>query len=175
LSSESEQGASQADVTVAVTGTAWIGRGVGSVSTALEQLLERAENEVQIVVYELTGGAEEFLDLLTTRLARGIVVTMIVNRLDEKPTQVREGLEKLSRQFPQFHLFKFSPSNRSEDLHAKIIVRDRREALVGSANLTWNGLTQNHELAVLVSGPSASVIGGLIDALSRDERVLRVI
>jgi cardiolipin synthase len=161
-------------VVVAATGTAWVGSGVGSVNTAIENLLRTAKSEVQIAVYDLTEGAEEFQGLLRGTLARGIQVTMIVNRLGEKSTNVQEDLAHLTARYRHFLLFDFSPKDKKEDLHAKIFVRDRSQALVGSANITWKGLVQNHELAVVVSGSPASTIAGLIDALTRDSRVRRV-
>jgi hypothetical protein len=64
--------------------------------------LERARSGIQIAVYDLTEGADEFLGLLRGVLARGTQVTMIVNRLAEKESGVREGLGKLAARFPQF-------------------------------------------------------------------------
>lgn len=157
-------------VGIAVTGTAWMGKGVGSVQSAIERLLSSADDEVKVVVYEITAGAREFLDRIQICLARGIPVTIIINRYHEKPFQLRNRLENLAERFSHFRILNFQPKNQTEDLHAKIIVVDRREALVGSANLTWRGLVGNHELAVLVSGPSASTIAKLVDRLCRDPR-----
>ncbi|HXG23887.1 MAG TPA: phospholipase D-like domain-containing protein [Chthonomonadales bacterium] len=50
-------------------------------------------------------------------------------------------------------------------LHAKVIVIDRRQAIVGSANLTAGGLGKNHEIAVLVEGEVAWEIASLIDRM----------
>jgi len=161
-------------LTLAVTGTAWMGGGVGSVQSAIEELLSRADNEIQIAVYDMTAGAEEFLKRLATCLARGIRVTMIVNRYYQKPSFIIERLDEMARKFPYLELLDFRPKNDSEDLHAKILVIDRREALVGSANLTWKGLVGNHELAVVISGSTASKIAGLVDKLCGDSRVIRV-
>ncbi len=158
------------EVRVAVTGTAWMGGGVGSVQSAIENLLERANSEIQIAVYEMTKGADEFLEKLRVKLARGIKVTMIVNRYTEKSPLIMKPLEDMMRRYPHFDLLDFRPDQRSDDLHAKILVVDRSAALVGSANLTWKGLVGNHELAVIVVGPSASTIAGLVDKLSQDPR-----
>jgi len=151
-----------------------MGRGVGSVQSVIEELLSRANSEIQIAIYEMTAGAEDFLDRLATCLARGIRVMMIVNRYDDKPAFIREKLKSLAGKFPQFEILKFQPEIESEDLHAKILVVDRQDALVGSANLTWKGLVGNHELAVAISGPTASKIAELVDKLSLDGRVMRV-
>ena len=159
---------------VAVTGTAWIGGGIGSVQTAIEELLDSARSEVQIAVYEITAGADEFLSRLHTCLAKGLSVTMIINRYQDKSIRTKEKLEETVRRYPYFELLSFQPENSAEDLHAKIIVVDRRAALVGSANLTWSGLVGNHELAIVVEGRPASTIASLMDKLCADPRSTRV-
>jgi phosphatidylserine/phosphatidylglycerophosphate/cardiolipin synthase-like enzyme len=158
------------EVRVAVTGNAWMGGGIGSVQSAIEDLLEAANSEIQIAVYEMTAGADDFLEKLRTKVARGIKATMVVNRYTEKSPLITKPLEDMMHRFPHFDLLDFRPKQRSEDLHAKILVVDRSMALVGSANLTWKGLVGNHELAVTVVGPTASTIARLVDKLSSDPR-----
>ena len=159
---------------IAVTGTAWMGGGIGSVQSAIEELLSVAEEEILIAIYEITEGATEFLDNLRICLARGIRVTFIINRYFDKPLYIRKKLEALNTIFPYFELRNFEPKTKSDDLHAKLIVVDRSRALVGSANLTWNGLIGNHELVVVVYGKDASKIAELFDKLSQDKHVSRV-
>lgn len=159
---------------IAVTGTAWMGGGIGSVQSAIEELLSGADEEILIAIYEITAGANKFLDNLRNCLARGIRVTFIINRYFDKPLCIRKKLESLNNIFPYFELRNFEPEAKSDDLHAKLIVVDRSRALVGSANLTWNGLIGNHELAVVVYGKDASKIAELFDKLSRDKHVSRV-
>jgi len=57
------------------------------------------------------------------------------------------------------------PTQEQADLHAKVIVVDRKKALVGSANLSLRGLMNNHELGVVVEGPVAAEIARAIDML----------
>jgi phosphatidylserine/phosphatidylglycerophosphate/cardiolipin synthase-like enzyme len=159
------------DITVAVTGTAWMGSGVGSVQSAIEDLLAQAENEIQLAIYELTKGAEGFLDKLNSCLARGIRTTIVINRYRSKPAFVKQKLERMRNQYPHLSLLSFEPEPTFEDLHAKIIVIDRRKALVGSANLTWKGLVGNHELAVVFEGNAAGTVANLLDKLCADPRV----
>ena len=99
---------------------------------------------------------------------------MIVNRYSDKLPSIRHTLENMVSRFPYFKILNFQPESRSEDLHAKIIVVDRRKALVGSANLTWKGLVGNHELAVIVSGSIAFKIAVLFDKLCCDLRSTKV-
>lgn len=80
----------------------------------------------------------------------------------------------MKSRFPYFEVLDFRPEHRFEDLHAKIIVVDREDALVGSANLTWKGLVGNHELAIVISGKTASSIGTLLDKLCFDFRAFRM-
>lgn len=160
---------------IAVTGTAWMGGGIGSVQSAIEELLSVADEEILIAIYEITEGSNEFLDKLRVCLARGIRATLIINRYYDKPLFIRKKLETLNNLFPYLDIRNFEPENRSDDLHAKLIVVDRSRALVGSANLTWNGLIGNHELAVVVYGKDASKIAELFDKLSQDKHVLRVV
>lgn len=162
-------------LTIAVTGTAWMGGGVGSVQSAIEELLNSAGSEIQIAVYEMTSGATEFLNKLHECLATGIRVTMIINRYSDKPLPIRQRLEDMAHRFPHLEILNFQPENSSEDLHAKILVVDRCKALVGSANLTWKGLVGNHELAVIVSGPVASKIAELVDKLRNDSRATKAV
>ena len=107
MRSESEA-SERLDASVAATGTAWVGSGVGSVNTAIEGLFERATTEIQIAAYDVTGGADELIAALRGLLARGIRVTMVVNRLGKKETRVREGLAGLSARFSHFELFDFA-------------------------------------------------------------------
>ena len=159
---------------IAVTGTAWMRGGIGSVQSAIEELLSAADEEILIAIYEITEGANEFLDKLRICLARGVRVTFIINRYFDKPLYVRKKLETLNNIFPYLEIRSFEPETKSDDLHAKLLVVDRSRALVGSANLTWNGLIGNHELAVVVYGKDASKIAELFDKLSQDKHVLRV-
>jgi phosphatidylserine/phosphatidylglycerophosphate/cardiolipin synthase-like enzyme len=161
-------------LTVAVTGTAWMGGGVISVQSAIEELFNNANKEILIGIYEITSGADDFLKKLGVCLARGIRVRMVINRYNDKPPFVKKKIACLIRKYPYFEVLNFQPETESEDLHAKIIVIDRDKALVGSANLTWRGLVGNHELAVIVHGPVASRIASLFDKLCQDSRVIKL-
>jgi phosphatidylserine/phosphatidylglycerophosphate/cardiolipin synthase-like enzyme len=162
-------------VTIAVTGLAWMGNGIRSITSVIEEALPEAKDEIQIAAYKITRGANGFLDLLTDSLSRGIKVSLIVNRFESQSRGIRERLVQLVRQFRHFSLFDFCPKNIGEDLHAKIIVIDRSRAFVGSSNMTWRGLVFNHELGVFVEGHSATRIGTLLDALARDSRTKEII
>jgi len=157
-------------VTVVVTGLTWMGHGVRSINSTIEEMLTGASDEIQIATFMITKGAEDFIRLLTHCLSRGVRTTLIVNRFRKQPLEIQNSIAQLANSFPHFTLFEFYPKDENEDLHAKLIVVDRSKALVGSSNLSWKGLTLNHELAVVLDGPSAAKIGNLIDILAKDQR-----
>jgi len=158
------------NLTIVVTGLAWMGHGICSIDSTIEQMLTEASDEIQVAAYMITEGAKAFIKLLSDCLNRGIKVTLILNRFREQPKETQTAIAQLVRQFVHFSLFDFNPKNEMEDLHAKLIVMDRSKALVGSSNLSWKGLILNHELAVLIEGPTAARIGNLIDILAKDIR-----
>lgn len=162
-------------VTIAVTGLAWMGHGIGSVYTTIEELLTSACDEIQIAAYGITPGAKEFLELIAACLSKGLIVTLIVNKFGKQPKEIQKMIGELARRYPHFNLFGFQPKERNEDLHAKLIVVDRSRALIGSPNLTWRGLVSNHELAVVVDGPAAGTVAGLLDMLARDSRARPIV
>ncbi|MEJ5347018.1 MAG: phospholipase D family protein, partial [Chloroflexus sp.] len=73
---------------------------------------------------------------------------------------------ELQKKYRHFQLYPFNPGNERGDLHAKVLVVDRKRALVGSSNLSYNGLILNHEMAVLIDGQEAATIGVAIDRLT---------
>jgi phosphatidylserine/phosphatidylglycerophosphate/cardiolipin synthase-like enzyme len=151
-------------VRVVATGSVWIGKGIGSVATAIRELLSGAADEVQIASYTL-GMAEDLLGLIENCLSRGVRVVMIVNKLKNQSTHSTSRLLDFKSRFQHFELVSFDPPE-TEDLHAKIIVVDRSRAIVGSANPSRRGLFRNHEIALVVSGEPAEQIADLIDALA---------
>ncbi len=155
----------KAEVRPVVTGTHWMGNGVGSIVIALEEMLNSAVQEIHILVYSISDGADRLFTLLADRLREGVRVTIIVQRLDQQHHSAPERLKSLAAEYAgSFELIDFTPEEQ-EALHAKCVVADRRIAFVGSANLSFNGLIRNHELGVVLEGPAASDLAGIIDLM----------
>ncbi|MEW6505537.1 MAG: phospholipase D-like domain-containing protein [Chloroflexota bacterium] len=153
------------DVTVLVTGLAWMGGGVRSIESALNELLQSAQNEVLITAYTISNISDRVSGKLEIALSRGATVHLIVNRLNTQPKTAFESLKSLGDKYPYFHMYSFESDEESADLHAKAVVIDRKRALIGSANISFRGWTTNHELAVLITGPAAGDIARAIDRL----------
>lgn len=149
---------------VVVTGLAWMGSGVGSIESALERIFREADSEILITSYAISNAADLVLEWLENALARGVLVRMIINRIHDQPGEVVARLENAYLNYPHFYLYSFA-DDQGYDLHAKIVVADRRLALVGSSNISKRGLLNNHELALFVEGKSAEQIASTVDKL----------
>ncbi len=161
-------------VEIAVTGNFWVGKGVRSIWSMLNDTISKAENEMQIAAYAIGENSDEyeFFELLKGALARGIRVLLIANRFSKQRETVRKTLLELVMKHKTLIVKDFNPQDRREDLHAKIIVVDHSIALVGSANLSFKGMVANHELMVRVSGKTAYAIGELLDRLSSESQTV---
>lgn len=154
----------QTNVNVVVTGIDWMGGGVGSIETAIRQLFQEARQEILLTVYAITNGADMLFEWLELALSRGVEIKMVVNRLDELNSAVNNKLRQVDNAYPHFHLYNFT-SDEYVDLHAKLIVVDRKKAIVGSSNLSRRGLLTNYELALTVEGKTATEVASVVDRL----------
>lgn len=154
----------QNKVNVVVTGTEWMGGGVGSIETVIADLFKTAKSELCISAYAIGNSSDLIFEWLENALQRGIKVKMLINRLDEQPIEVRGRLRNFLIIYPHFTLYEFK-SAEGIDLHAKIIAVDRRKALVGSSNLSRRGLISNFEMGLLVEGSVAGTITNTLDKL----------
>lgn len=162
------------ELEIAVTGSGWIGQGIGSIKSSLKDAFSNVENEIQIATYSITESHGRFFAMLDDQLARKTRVLMIVNRLYGQNKKATAKLVSLASEYPNFVLMNFQPVDDREDLHAKIVVIDHKTALVGSANLTFKGMVMNHELMVKFKGESAHVVGSLVDRLSKHPECKRI-
>jgi len=150
-----------------------MGSGIGSIESALERLFREAEQEIALTAYTISSGADLLFDWLEAALTRGVQVRLIINRLNDQPPDVVSRLHRLAIAYPHFHLYDFSAEGDA-DLHAKVVVVDRRLALVGSSNLSRRGMITNYELGVLVEGLVATKIARAIDLLCASQHTVRI-
>jgi phosphatidylserine/phosphatidylglycerophosphate/cardiolipin synthase-like enzyme len=153
-------------VSLVATGLAWLGGGTRSVEQALLSLISGATDEILVTAYSVTGGSSRVMDAIARRAAAGVRCVFIVNRLSEQPFDTRAVLRELRGNFQKnVFVYSFEDATSIEGLHAKVVVVDRKDAIVGSANLSFHGMTSGHELGLLVRGPTASVVASAIDLL----------
>ncbi|MEO0158739.1 MAG: phospholipase D-like domain-containing protein [candidate division WOR-3 bacterium] len=150
---------------VLATGAVFLGPGVRSFEQAVLQSMREARREIQILAYLITAGAELFLDAIQDALSRHVTVTLVVNDLDALSGDVRRKLIGMERKFPEcFHFYSFRRAAEG-DMHAKLVIADRRTVILGSANMTWRGGVVNHEIGVMIEGPPAWELAAMVDHL----------
>lgn len=151
---------------VVVSGTTWMGGGLGSIESALYRLLTQASDEIMIVAYTISTATPLLFQELEAALQRGIRIRCLMNRFSTQPYKVQQRFRDLLRSFPHLlQVFSFTPTSDEADLHAKAIIVDRHYALVGSANLSLRGLMDNHELGIVITGAGAAEIARAVDLL----------
>ena len=158
---------------IVVTGTSWMGAGIGSIESAIDDLFRTAADEIILSVYTIGSGADRVFRWLEGALNRGVQVSLVINALGDQPADVVTQLCDMNERFQPFCLYDFRGES-GWSLHAKVIVADHRAALIGSSNMSRRGLLANHELALLVDGEPAATAGRAMDALIESPLVSRV-
>jgi phosphatidylserine/phosphatidylglycerophosphate/cardiolipin synthase-like enzyme len=152
------------EVTLLVTGRLFGGRGFRGVMPVMEELIHTAERELHIMAYVVSRTADPILRAIETAVRRGIRLTCVLNQIPGEDLELREYLLQLQSEFPHLTCRVFEDSDRGQ-LHAKVLVADRRQAVVGSANFTWSGLTVNHEIGIQFGGKAAWELAAVVDNL----------
>jgi phosphatidylserine/phosphatidylglycerophosphate/cardiolipin synthase-like enzyme len=148
----------------------------------VSEIVAIAEKELLIVGYWLVTNAaqiRDLVDLLIEKARSGVSVRFVFDSgekasgpdnfsaLDELWPSNLEGAKR--QVFYWSKLLSTATSmggHRYErKLHAKVIVADRRDALVTSANLTKAGLIENLEMGLRIQGPMAKAIVRHFDLL----------
>ncbi len=158
------------------SGSNWVGYGARSVDSAIRDLIRGTHEELHLGIYTASPRGLPVLDLIEPRVKLGIRVTAIINRASEfaQPVVIHR-LRSLSTNFPYVKIYSFEPKSQLCNIHAKVAVGDRMNAIIGSANLSRRGLIENYELGVRVSGVLAQKAAELIDRLARDPECIPIL
>lgn len=163
---------SRPEIEIVWTGPDAEGPLVRPTSVVIEEMLRgvREAGEVLLVGYSLSANDGSpmvaVIDLLGEVSRRRAVVKMILHR-DEEARNRANLLAAWDVRAVKPRLFTWDPPPDFPytKLHAKVLVVDRLEALVTSANLTLHGLQANLELGLRVRGPQAQAIALRFDHL----------
>jgi phosphatidylserine/phosphatidylglycerophosphate/cardiolipin synthase-like enzyme len=151
-------------VHILATGLEFIRAGTRGVEPVIEEIIHDAREEIQLMTYSFTPRAQRIMALLEKAAERSIKVTIIVNRLDLQEDKIKHKLRFLKQEYADnVHLVDFSDANGRE-LHAKVVVVDRKKTVIGSANLSGRGMVHNYEIGVLIEGQKAWEMARLIDS-----------
>jgi phosphatidylserine/phosphatidylglycerophosphate/cardiolipin synthase-like enzyme len=162
-------------VNVVATGLSWLGGGIRSVEQALISLVAEATQEILVTAYSLTSGSGRVMERVTRAASSGIRCVLIINRFSEQRPEARASLEALASRHPTSVTVYDFQDKAAEGLHAKVLVVDRKAAVIGSANLTFHGMTASHELGLVVRGPTAASVASAIDLLTGSSLARRVL
>jgi len=162
------------EIEIVATGPDFIRMGVRGFESVLEELIKSAQTEIQVVAYLITPSALPILRLLLNASEKGVVVTIIVNNIQELDKEVKKFLLQAQKKLGKlFYIVSFRELT-GKDIHAKLVVVDRKKALIGSANLSWGGIVGNYEIGVLIKGEYAWQIAKMIDTLlGKEEKMFK--
>ena len=155
-------------IRIVATGPRFIGSGIRSFESVIEELINSADDEIHVAVYLIAPSASHIIRLIESKAECGVRVNILVNSLDELDVRIKNSLIKLRENFPKsVRVVSFGDLKKpgEGDFHAKILIVDRKKALIGSANLSWGGTVANYEIGILIEGEIAWQMAGLIDEL----------
>ncbi len=154
------------------SGTAWVGSGVRSIEAALHSIFSEARRRVVTCCYSVSEEFDLAPSWIGEAVARDVRIIMVVNRVARQDGAAMARLDAIAASSDLFEFWDYD-GPPLHDLHAKVFVRDERYALIGSSNLSRNGLLRNHELAVAVEGAAARRAADLVVGLTRSTSASR--
>ena len=110
------------------------------IQNVAEELIRNAKKSILLTGYSVSGFILKIIDLLIEKSQKGVLVKIFFNDLQSQ-SSVKKILEYRSK-FLQVYDY----TNREDKmaaLHAKIIVVDKKETLISSANLSYHGMSGN--------------------------------
>jgi phosphatidylserine/phosphatidylglycerophosphate/cardiolipin synthase-like enzyme len=150
-----------ASVELAWTYPAALGLSVRPTGAVAREVIRGARHRVMVVGYSVTvdanlaGLAARTIAELGHAAERGAVVTAILNREPANRAALLKGWPS-SQPEPTILTWPERPGDPKASLHAKVLIADRRDALITSANLTYHGFEANVEFGVRVQGADAA-------------------
>ncbi len=139
--------------------------GARSTESSMLELINKAKDEIQILSYAVTTGANKVLLAIDKALNRGVKFTFVINRSEEFGNEIIDSLNSLKGRNQSSKIYIFDPYGKV-DLHAKIMVVDRKIAIVGSSNLTSRGFIWNLEIGFLIEDNSVWKLAQIIDKIA---------
>ena len=152
------------EIQILATGPELVREGLRAIESVMQEIILSANRELQVVAYVITPQADQILALLRQAAERGVTVTFLVNKLDAQNEKVRLELLQLQKNYPRVKVVDFH-DKEGRQLHAKVVIADRKSAVIGSANFSWGGMVGNYEIGVLIVGDAAWKLAQVIDRL----------
>ena len=142
----------------------------------VRELLREATSELLVVGYwiaahdEGEGIIEEFIVSLAAAVARGVTTRVVFDervRPDGRDNrQVLVSAWPDGVRLPELLTWRLPHGDQHLKLHAKVLVADKRDALVTSANLTFYAMDRNMEMGARLIGSPATEIARHFELLT---------
>jgi cardiolipin synthase len=159
-------------IEILATGHALITKGIRGIEPVMEEIIKEAKSEIQILAYMFTAQAHHILNLVEKAAEKGVKITIIVNNLSSQAPTIKSKLKTLAGKFSHVKVFDFIDPKKGH-LHAKILVIDRKKALIGSANFSWGGMFSNYEICVLIEDENVWTLAQAVDILTQLSRKIK--
>lgn len=120
--------------------------------------IEAAEGEILVMLsdcrrYAPPSGANALLDALVEAVGRGVEVKVLLERKDEVPPEEEAAFTYLAENGIEVRW-----DDPEITLHAKLLVFDRTEVILGSTPWTYNGLFRSVQVDLAVHSPTAAEV-----------------
>jgi cardiolipin synthase A/B len=115
--------------------------------------IDRATESLLIAGYMLSS--PEISERIISKCSRIEVIIHLDEKQtfgDERATLVYHSLKKAGA------VVNLHSDTVEGSMHAKVIISDNKEAIVGSANLTYSGADRNLEIGIRIRGPSVKIL-----------------
>jgi len=120
---------------------------------AIFDTIDRAKRELIVVGFMITD--EQIVERIASK-GGTLFIDVHVDKKQTEDWQVAvDAADRLRRSGAVVHMH---DEGMRESLHAKVIIADGAEAIVGSANLTSRGADRNYEVGVRIRGPSVKIL-----------------
>ena len=131
-----------------------------STESVMRDMIGRAQREIIVVGYRITGGGG-LMTWLSDAMGRVGGITMIIDDDTRRANlaAIDEAFRGIRR--PRIYLHKRKEKGFYK-VHAKVTIIDGMEMLLTSANMTYHGLRRNFEMGVRASGRPAKDARSLV-------------
>ncbi|MHA1195194.1 MAG: phospholipase D-like domain-containing protein [Promethearchaeota archaeon] len=133
------------EIIIVSTGEKWVGYGIRSFSSIVEEMINDAEREIIMTIYIISD--IKIIRNIKKALDRGISIEIYIYFPEIFPVSkaINEILD-FKNEYRHLKIYKIP----DKILHAKVLITDSFKVLIGSANLTLGGMIKNYELGVLI-------------------------
>lgn len=156
---------------IVTSGSGWI-PGARDTRNVILEMIRSARTEILMVVYTATEGAREIVEVLAEKAKEGLNIILLAEREMDVATSILHMWPAGTARPP---VFIDSSDTMARKVHGKVLVVDRRDLLVTSANLTHLGLDVNVEIGIRIRGRPAERIAEGIIALCRSGSVQQAV